>query len=128
VKILIDTHVFLWWITDTGPLSKRARNIFEEGSNRLFLSVASAWEMAIKWSLGKLTLSEPFEIFLPDQLSQNAIELLPVQLNHVLRVSSLPKIHRDPFDRLLVAQGIAEDLPILTNDTKIKSYAAKTIW
>lgn len=128
MKILLDTHVFVWWITDQPTLSSKARKILEKGSNRLYLSIASAWEMAIKISLEKLVISEPLDSFLTDQLNQNAIEVLPIQLSHALRVSSLPFYHRDPFDRLLVAQSQMEGIPLLSNDRSLKKYGASVIW
>ena len=125
---MLDTHAFLWWIADDSRLSKKAREIIADGHNELFLSAASGWEMAIKARLGKLQLSDSLERFVPEQLIINGIEGLPVQMRHTLHVQILPDYHRDPFDRLLVAQAQLEGLPILTRDPYIARYQVKTIW
>ncbi len=128
MRALLDTHAFLWWIADDSRLSKKAREIIADGHNELFLSAASGWEMAIKARLGKLQLSDSLERFVPEQLIINGIEGLPVQMRHTLHVQILPDYHRDPFDRLLVAQAQLEGLPILTRDPYIARYQVKTIW
>src|ERR1051325_9773709 len=103
MKLLLDTHTFLWFIEDNPRLSTTAKNQLESDID-LLVSVGSLWEMAIKVNIGKLTLSQPFEVFIPEQLSRNAIEVLPITLEHLALVSALPLYHRDPFDRLLIAQ------------------------
>ena len=128
MKVLIDTHTFLWMITADKRLSPKARKVLTTGSNELLLSTASAWEIMLKWGAGKLKLTGGPTVFLREQLAQNGIRILPVELAHVLRVEELLPIHRDPFDRLLVAQAIEEDVPILTADETIQRYPAKTIW
>ena len=128
MRILLDTHSFLWWITDDPRLSPRAREIMSDGENRLFLSAASGWEIAIKSRLGRLVIPEPLESFVPVQLAENGIEGLPIALSHALHVASLPDHHRDPFDRILVAQSELEHLPILTGDPLIAQYAVETVW
>lgn len=128
MNLLLDTHVFLWWIADEPGLSPRAREAIENGENRLFLSVASAWEIAMKQSLGRLHLDDDLGRFLLDQLSYNAVEVLPVHLTHATQVARLPPIHRDPFDRLLIAQSQVEHLPILTGDSLIARYAVEVVW
>lgn len=125
---LLDTHTFLWWITDNLQLSPRVREIVSNGDNVLFLSAVSGWEMAIKAKLGKLHLPENLEGFISEQLAVNAINTLPVQMSHALHVYSLPDLHRDPFDRMLVAQAQLEKLPILTIDPQIAQYLVETIW
>ncbi len=128
MRIILDTHAFLWWIIDDPQLSPRAREIMGEGDNDLFLSVASGWEIAIKAQLGRLRLPDRADRFVPEQLTRNGIEVLPIQMSHVLHVARLPEIHRDPFDRLIVAQSIIEKVPILTHDEHIREYSVKTIW
>ena len=128
MRILLDTHVFLWWITDSPQLSSHAREIMSDGSSQLFFSAASAWEIAIKVQLGKLTLPDIPARFVPEQLSANAIGSLPVLLSHALHVGSLPGYHRDPFDRMLIAQSQLENLPILTADPRIAQYAVDIVW
>ena len=128
MKVLLDTHVFLWWITDDPRLSPRARGIIADGANVAFLSAASGWEIAIKAKLGRLRLPDNPEHFILKQLELNAIEVLPVQMSHALHVYALPYHHRDPFDRLLIAQAQLEKLPILTADPQISRYLVEVIW
>jgi len=128
MKVLIDTHVFLWWITNDPLFSPRAREIIADSANVVFLSAASGWEIAIKAKLGRLRLPDEPERFILKQLELNAIEVLPVQMSHALHVYALPDHHRDPFDRLLIAQAQLEKLPILTADPQISRYEVETIW
>jgi len=128
MKILLDTHTFLWWITDNPRLSGRAREIISEGSNELFLSAATGWEIAIKVQIGRLKLPEEPVPFILDQMRINAIQSLPIQMNHALHVSTLPQHHRDPFDRLLIAQAQLEGLPILSSDHQLANYQVEMIW
>ncbi len=128
MKYLLDTHTFLWWITDDPSLSENARDIIGNGNNELYLSSASGWEIAIKTGLGRLRLDDDPEIFIPDQLRVNSILALPVLLNHGLHVYRLPLLHRDPFDRMLVAQGQMEKMGIVTDDPLIKKYDVETAW
>ncbi len=103
MKLLLDTHAFLWWISDDPKLSDKARAIMGNGENALFLSTASGWEMAIKAGLGKLKFPGDIRAFVSEQLMINDISPLPVQMNHSLHVYNLPPFHNDPFDRLIVA-------------------------
>lgn len=128
MRALLDTHAFLWWITDDPRLSRKARQIISDGENELFLSAASGWEIAIKAKLGKLQLPDNLEGFIAEQMALNAIESLPVKMSHVLHVYKFPNYHRDPFDRMLIAQGQLENLPILTVDPQIARYTVKVIW
>jgi len=128
MRALLDTHTFLWWITDDPKLSLRAREIIEEGKNVVFFSAASGWEMAIKAGLGKLIIPGDVRAFVMEQLAVNGISPLAVELIHALHVFTLPPIHRDPFDRLLIAQAQIENLPILTADPQISRYDVEVIW
>lgn len=128
MRALLDTHVFLWWIAGEPQLSPRARKIISTGENKLYLSAASGWEMAIKARLGKLFLPEDLESFISEQLAINAIEPLTILMRHALHVYTLPDFHRDPFDRLLVAQAQLENLPIVTADPQIARYPVEVIW
>jgi|Deesub1362A_J573_1020465.scaffolds.fasta_scaffold04828_5 PIN domain nuclease of toxin-antitoxin system len=128
MRALLDTHTFLWWITDDPQLSLRVREIIGDASNQLFLSTASGWEMAIKARLGRLRLPNDLESFVAEQLIINRLESLPVQMSHALHTYTLPDYHRDPFDRLLVAQARLESLPILTADPQISRYSVEVIW
>ncbi|BAY29519.1 hypothetical protein NIES2107_13620 [Nostoc carneum NIES-2107] len=128
MRALLDIHAFIWWVTNDPQLSTNARNAIADPSNVLYLSVVSAWEIIIKNKLGKLTLPEPVEEYIPSRLAINRIESLPIQMSHVLQVASLPNIHRDPFDRILIAQSQVEYLPIITIDQQITQYSVPTIW
>ncbi|HOW54113.1 MAG TPA: type II toxin-antitoxin system VapC family toxin [Syntrophorhabdaceae bacterium] len=128
MKLLLDTHTFLWWITDSPELSLRVRDAIRNTENELFLSVASAWEMAIKVDLGRLHLPDRPDRFIPNQLAKNAIESLPIQMGHALHVSRLPLIHRDPFDRIIISQAILEKMPVVTRDADIAKYKVKILW
>ncbi|HZP95090.1 MAG TPA: type II toxin-antitoxin system VapC family toxin [Candidatus Limnocylindria bacterium] len=128
MKLLLDTHVFLWWLTDDRRLSPRAKRAVRDGKNDVFVSAASAWEIAIKTRLGRVTLPEDAERYIADQLERNAFQVLPIRLPHALRVASLPDVHRDPFDRLLVAQALIEDLVILSEDRRLTGYPVRVLW
>lgn len=128
MRVLLDTHTFLWWITDDPQLSPRVRKIISDGSNELFLSAASGWEIAIKVQLGRLQLPDEPGRFISGQLAINAIQSLPIQMSHALYIYTLPNYHRDPFDRMLIAQAQLEGLPILTADTQIAQYKVEVIW
>lgn len=127
MKALLDTHAFLWSISDDDRLSRKAQQIFT-GSNDLWLSVASIWEILIKVKSGKLPLPEPSGPYLVRELSENGIEVLPIKLDHVLRIENLTAHHRDPFDRILIAQSIEEKLPLVTADPVFERYPVKLIW
>jgi PIN domain nuclease of toxin-antitoxin system len=127
MKALLDTHTFLWAIAEEGKLSRRAQQIYT-GPHDLRLSVASVWEILIKVQAGKFPLPEPAGPYLVKKLVQNQIELLPITLDHALRIESLPLHHRDPFDRLLIAQSIEEGWPIVTADPWFARYPVDVIW
>ncbi|EEG76075.1 type II toxin-antitoxin system VapC family toxin [Dethiobacter alkaliphilus] len=129
MKALLDTHAFLWWITDDNELSPHARNIISDRNTELFLSVASGWEIAIKAGLEKIQIPHHNILsFITEQLAFNAITPLPVQMNHACHTANLPLHHRDPFDRLLIAQAQLENLPIITADSLFKEYDVTLIW
>lgn len=128
MRALLDTHTFLWWISDDERLSLRVREIISNRHNTLLVSAASGWEMAIKLKLGKLKLARPPEPFITDQIAINAFEILPIQMHHALHVYTLLDHHRDPFDRMLIAQSQLENLPILTSDPHIALYPVEVIW
>ena len=128
MRVLLDTHAFLWWITEDRRLSARAREVMADGGNDLLLSAASGWEIAIKASLGRVSLPIPIDRFLSEQLQRNGIGILPIEMSHALRVHALPLLHRDPFDRLLVAQALLEKLRILTSDRQVAQYDVEALW
>lgn len=128
MKLLLDTHTFLWFIMGSPNLSSNARALIENVANEKFLSVASLWEMAIKLSIGKLTLSAPFELFVTRQLTFNGIELLNIKIEHTAVVTSLPFHHRDPFDRMLRAQAVVENMQVISVDTAFDAYTIARVW
>jgi PIN domain nuclease of toxin-antitoxin system len=128
MNILLDTHAFLWFIAGSDELSVTARELIENEENRIFLSAASLWEMAIKVSLEKLSLSESFETLIPEQISQNGIEILNISTAHAAKIIQLPFHHRDPFDRLLIAQTLVEDMSLISIDEIFDAYEIKRIW
>lgn len=128
MRALLDTHAFIWWVTDDTRLSSTARNIITHPENILFLSAASAWEIVIKARLGKLSLPELPETYIPSRLIINKFESLPIQMTHALQVFNLPALHQDPFDRILIAQSQVEKMPIITVDNKIIQYPVDVIW
>ena len=128
MRLLLDTHSFLWFVSGNPQISSSARMLIEDVSNQPFLSVASLWEMAIKMSLGKLSLGQPFETLIPQQLSLNGIALLGITISHTAVVARLPFHHRDPFDRLLVAQAMTEQMSIVSGDTAFDAYAVTRLW
>jgi len=127
MKALLDTHTFLWAISEQEKLSERAREIYT-GSHDLLLSVASLWEALIKVKAGKLPLPRPTGPYLIRELRKNRIEVLPIKLDHVLRTETLPVHHRDPFDRILIAQSLEENLPLVTSDPLFKRYGVQVVW
>lgn len=122
MKILLDTHVFLWAITDSPRLSVEQRELFLDEDNELHLSVASLWEMLIKAGLGRLPLPEPATEYLVRQMEKNRIVLLPIRIAHLAELQRLPLLHRDPFDRMLVAQARSEKLRMLSVDERMLEY------
>lgn len=128
MKLLLDTHVFLWFITGDSRLSSDARSLIEDMANDKFVSIASLWEIAIKFSLGKLTLSDDFDVLFPNQLNINGFEQLAVETNHLYEIVKMPFHHRDPFDRLLVAQAISEKMSIISIDSAFDNYSVIRLW
>ena len=123
MKLLLDTHALLWALAHPGELTAEARRRLQDPSNTVFVSVASAWEMEIKRALGKL--DAPAD--LSEQLQRQRFTELPVRLRHTQALRGLPPLHRDPFDRLLVAQALADDLVVVTRDARIRAYPIRSI-
>jgi PIN domain nuclease of toxin-antitoxin system len=128
VRILLDTHAFLWFVLNDAQLSAPARVRIVDPANDVLLSPASYWEIAIKISLGKYQLPQSFQTFMTEQIEQNALEILPITPAHAEVVASLPFHHRDPFDRLLIAQAIVEQVPIVSADVALDAYPINRIW
>ena len=127
MKLLLDTHTFLWFLDDSPQLSQKGKALLE-ADNELLLSVASLWEIAIKLRLGKLTVAVPIEVLMTQQLTQNDIALLPITVAPLIVVSTLPLHHRDPFDRLLIAQALVEQMPIVSADPAFDAYPVQRLW
>ncbi len=128
MKLLLDTCTFLWLVTDDAAISKRARDLFTDPANEVYLSAVSVWEMVLKFSLGKLIFPEAPERFIPEQRERHAIAPLALEEQATVYVHRLPGLHRDPFDRMLICQAIQHELTLLTPDPLITQYAVKTVW
>jgi PIN domain nuclease of toxin-antitoxin system len=126
MSLLLDTHAFLWWVADDARLSARARRAIAR--EPCVLSVVSCWEMAIKVSLQKLDVPLPLDRFIGAQLELNGFGLLPIGIEHTAAAATLPFHHRDPFDRLLAAQALREQLSIVSADKVFRKYAVKRVW
>ena len=127
MNLLIDTHTFLWFINDDPQLSTAAATLLES-EHTILLSTVSIWEIALKISIGKLTLAQPFEQFIPEQLALNDITLLPIRITDCSRVVNLPFHHRDPFDRMLIAQASVDQMPIVSIDAAFDAYGVQRLW
>ena len=128
MKLLLDTQAFLWFVTDDARLSAAAKTAIEDADNERTLSIASVWEMAIKHALGRLQFTEPFPQFVTTQTTANDIALLAIGLEHALAVASLPMHHRDPFDRLLITQALAEKMAMVSSVAAMDPYGVRRIW
>jgi len=126
VRQLLDTHTFLWFVMGSPKISGELRLQIENNDN--FLSIVSIWEIAIKYGIGKLNLGLPFNDFIDQQIIPNGIQILNIQLEHLKIFADLPLHHRDPFDRLLIAQAIVEDIPIISVDSLFSLYPVQKIW
>lgn len=127
MKFLLDTHVLLWAATDPGELSSEARSVLEDGANDADVSTVSGWEIAIKQSLGKLTLARPAELWVPDAIRRLALGVAHVDLSAALRVRALPWHHRDPFDRLIAAQALDAGYTLVTRDGVFADYGVAVV-
>jgi PIN domain nuclease of toxin-antitoxin system len=125
---LLDTHTFLWWALEPVKLPKTVTSELRDPANRIIFSVVSSWEAQIKLGLGKLELFEPLQSIVSRELTQNRWEILPVHLRHTWRLADLPPLHRDPFDRLLIAQALAEELVVVSRDPLFSGYPVKVFW
>lgn len=128
MKILVDTHAILWWLAGDERLSVRARKILEDSANQRLVSVASLWEIAIKMSAGRLPADGLTLRTIAGHLKDQEFAVLPIRLEDLLRLEGLPWVHRDPFDRLIIAQAIEEGIPLLSADRILTQYAVETIW
>ncbi len=126
MKVLLDTHTFLWAITEESRLSQRVRLLLLSAES--WFSVVSLWEILTKVQIGRLSLPRPAGRFVTEKLAFNGVHILPITLDHVLRVESLELHHRDPFDRLLIAQSLEENVPLVSADPLLQRYSAHLIW
>jgi PIN domain nuclease of toxin-antitoxin system len=126
MKVLIDTHVFLWGLTQQSRLSEKIRALLPVSD--VWISVASVWEIVTKVQIGKLSLPDPVGPYIRAQFAANGVSVLPILLDHVLRIQSMQLHHRDPFDRILIAQSLEESLPIVTSDPQFEKYPVELIW
>jgi PIN domain nuclease of toxin-antitoxin system len=128
MRVLLDTCTFLWIALDSSRLSVRARELFRDPANEVRFSVISAWEIGVKWKLGRLPLPAPPRAFLALQVSSHRMVWLPLEPESSLQVADLPELHKDPFDRMLVAQALTHELTIVTPDPMISRYPAPVAW
>lgn len=128
MNVLLDTHALLWWIMNDPRLSAKATSVIAAPENTIYVSAASAWEITIKTQIGKLKLVQPVDRYIPAQVTTNGFVDLPISMAHALHIHSLPLHHRDPFDRILVAQSQLENMPILSADPMLSCYAVDLIW
>ena len=128
MKYLLDTHTLLWFINGDNRLNKRLIECIENYNNEIFISSVSLWEIAVKINIGKLKLRKEYKEFIPKQLEINNIEILNISHTHLIENINLPMHHRDPFDRLIISQALAENLTIITKDGNFKKYKIKLIW
>jgi len=127
MTLLLDTHAFLWFVTGDRRLSRKARRAVEAADSELLISTASVWEVAIKASLGRLTLPTSVHDYFDDKVAAG-FTILPIEWVHAAKVAELPVHHRDPFDRLIIAQGLVEGIPIVSGDPEFKAYGARIVW
>ena len=128
MRALLDTHALLWWLADDPALSRTARKVIAETKNTLLVSAASAWEIAIKVRLGKLPTAVDLTADFASQIEREGFHLLPISAEHGIRAGLLPGPHKDPFDRMLIAQTQAENIPIITNETVFETYGVRRLW
>ena len=128
MKVLLDTHAFLWLVTNDDRLSENARQTFLNTENSLYFSAASLWEICIKMSLGKISLRDGWFQTIQEEMEINTIQWLPIEMAHCAEVSELPFHHRDPFDRMLIAQAIVEELKLLSRESRLSDYPIDLIW
>lgn len=128
MRLLLDTHAFLWFVTGDPQLSETALDAIAEPNHEILLSPASYWEIAIKVSLGKYALTAPFEKFIQQGIAGGDMTVLPIEVRHAAVLAALPRHHNDPFDRLIIAQGLAEQVPIVSADAALDAYAVQRLW
>ena len=128
MRLLLDTHTFLWFILDDLKLNTTARDLIVDPTNDIEVSPATSWEIAIKISLGKYELPTPYDVFMEREITTNDFRILPIEPKHTAALITMPFHHRDPFDRLMIAQAIVEDIPLLSVDVAFDAYPVTWLW
>ncbi len=128
MRLLLDTHTFLWFLLGDPQLSARAQVVIQDPLNDVEVSPASYWEIAIKIRLGKYALPEPYQAFMEREIAENDFRILPIEPKHTALLTTMPLHHKDPFDRLLAAQASAEGIPVVSADAQLDAYGVKRIW
>ncbi len=128
MKLLLDTHAFIWINEESTQLSNRVKDLYRSREHDVYLSVASAWEMQIKFQLGKLDLAMPIEALVSKNIRENDVYLLPIDLSHIAQLEKLPPHHKDPFDRMIIAQAMLDDFTIVSIDGAFADYDVSVIW
>lgn len=128
MRLLLDTHAFIWLTSRTAEMSSSAWALLRDPDNALLVSIASIWEMGIKSNYGKLTLADPFSEFVRRGFTENNVDLLPISIDHVVRLEKLPRHHKDPFDRMIAAQALEEDVPVIGRDRMLDEYGVDRRW
>jgi PIN domain nuclease of toxin-antitoxin system len=128
MKLLLDTHALLWFILKDSRLSASADSLIADPANEVYVSPASYWEIAIKINLGKYSLQRPYQSFFEDAIAQNDLTVLAIEIKHTANLTNMALHHRDPFDHMLIAQALVEQIPIISNDAKFDSYCIQRIW
>lgn len=128
MRLLLDTHAFLWFVLNDRQLSGRALAAISDSANDVLVSPATYWEIAIKVSRGSYTLNTPYQDFIQDNIAANDFEILPIEVQHTAVVATLPFHHKDPFDRLLIAQALVEGMPLVSNEALFDAYGVQRLW
>jgi PIN domain nuclease of toxin-antitoxin system len=128
MRLLLDTHTFIWFDSQPVQLSDTCRSMLADQNNSLFLSIASIWEMQIKCQAGRLNLRLPLSRLIDEQLQNAGLEILPVKAQHVYELQNLPDVHRDPFDRIMIAQAIVEKMSFMSKDSVLGGYPVQQVW
>jgi PIN domain nuclease of toxin-antitoxin system len=128
MRLLLDAHTFLWFVWDDEQLTRHAQALIQQSENQKYISAATYWEIAIKVSIGKLDLGEPYRPFMRREIARNNFEVLPVSVDHAAAVTVLPFHHRDPFDRMLIAQAMVEHIPLISGDHAFDAYPITRLW